>query len=315
MGKDDNNNICPRCQAKDSQVTDIRNGEIVCQNCGLVFEERIIDDTYEKRNFNNENGGNKGESRIGGPMKAGEGNNLGTSSVFYDKNGHARKARTGNGTYSQTPIERNFDEIDKFLGNQGIKKSLIEETKNICDQVTKVLKMKGRNFNTMICAMYFIASRKLGMSKSFKEIEKIFGIEEKKIKKAYNYIKTVVVNSISPEELNETIYNYIRTFCDSYGSLNENGTRKNNELNRLASIVAKNINETSLLEGRNTKTITGLSLLIAYNLVESEEITKTLICKEFGTENTMHTAFEKIKNYLDKIIPQEYKSKINNLSI
>lgn len=44
-------NICPRCNARDSKVTDSRSGEIVCQNCGLVFEERIIDDTYEKKEF------------------------------------------------------------------------------------------------------------------------------------------------------------------------------------------------------------------------------------------------------------------------
>ena len=30
-------NICMRCNARDSQVTDNRNGEIVCSNCGLVF--------------------------------------------------------------------------------------------------------------------------------------------------------------------------------------------------------------------------------------------------------------------------------------
>ena len=311
--KDDNK--CRRCGAKDSEVVDTKNGEIVCQHCGLVFEERIIDEIYEKRNFNNENGGNKSESRIGGPMKAGEENNLGTNSIVYDKNGYARKTRMGNGAYTQTPIERNFEEIEKFLGNQGIKKSLIEETKSIYDQVTKVLKMKGRNLNTMICAMYFIASRKLGMSKSFKDISKIFGIEEKKIKKAYNYIKVVVVNSISPEQLNETINNYIRTFCESNRNENENSIEENNKLINLASDISRNINETRLLEGRNTKTITGLSLLLALNLIESKSINKEIICKEFGTENTMNTAFEKIKNSLDKIIPEEYQSRIKNISI
>ena len=134
-----NDNICPRCGARDSKVTDNRNGEIVCQNCGLVLDERLIDDTYEKRNFSNENGGNKGESRIGGPMKAGEGSNLGSNLVLYDKNGHGRRARGGNGVYNQTPIERNFEEIEKILGNQDIKKSIIEETKDIYNQVTKVL--------------------------------------------------------------------------------------------------------------------------------------------------------------------------------
>ena len=194
-----NDNICPRCNARDSKVTDNRYGEIVCQNCGLVFEERLIDDTYEKRNFSNESGGNKGESRIGGPMKAGEGSNIGSNLIVYDKNGRGRRARGSNGAYNLTPIERNFEEIEKILGNQDIKKSIIEETKDIYNQVKKVLKMKGRNLKTMICAMYFIASKKSNLSKSFKEISKMFWVEEKRIKKAYNYIKTVVVNSLSPK--------------------------------------------------------------------------------------------------------------------
>ena len=298
-------NICPRCNARDSQVTDGRNGEIVCQNCGLVFEERIIDDTYEKRTFNNENGGNKGESRIGGPMKAGEG--IGSNLIIYDKNGQARRARGGNATYNQTPIERNFEEIEKILGNKDIKKSLIEDTKEIYNQVTKVLKMKGRNLKTMICAMYFIASRKANLSKSFKEISKMFGIEEKRIKKAYNYIKTVVVNSLSPEQLNETINNYIRSFCE------ENG--ENNSFIKLASDIAKNINKSGLLEGRNTRTITGIAILIASKLVKTVKINKKIICDEFATENTMDTVFDKIKIALDKIIPDEYASQIKNLSI
>ena len=298
-------NICPRCNARDSQVTDGRNGEIVCQNCGLVFEERIIDDTYEKRTFNNENGGNKGESRIGGPMKAGEG--IGSNLIIYDKNGQARRARGGNATYNQTPIERNFEEIEKILGNKDIKKSLIEDTKDIYNQVTKVLKMKGRNLKTMICAMYFIASRKANLSKSFKEIAKMFGIEEKRIKKAYNYIKTVVVNSLSPEQLNDTINNYIRSFCE------ENG--ENNSFIKLASDIAKNINKSGLLEGRNTRTITGIAILIASKLVKTVKINKKIICDEFATENTMDTVFDKIKIALDKIIPDEYASQIKNLSI
>ena len=305
MKKNYDQNVCPRCNALDSKVIDFRNGELVCQNCGLVFEERIIDDTYEKRTFNNENGGNKGDSRIGGPMKAGEG--MGSNLIIYDKNGQARRPRGSNATYNQTPIERNFEEIDKILGNKDIKKSLIEDTKDIYNQVTKVKKMKGRNLKTMICAMYFIASRNANLSKSFKDISIMFGIEEKKIKKAYNYIKTVVVNSLSPEQLSNTINTYIRSFCE------ENG--ENNNFIKLASDIAKNINETSLLEGRNTRTITGISLVIASKLIKTEKLNKRIICAEFASENTMDIVFDKIKDFLDKIIPAEYKSEINNLSI
>ena len=69
MDKDD---VCPKCKAINSFVNDVRAGEFVCTSCGLVSNERVIDDTYEKRNFGSENGGKGAESRIGGPMKAGE---------------------------------------------------------------------------------------------------------------------------------------------------------------------------------------------------------------------------------------------------
>ena len=55
-------------------------------------------------------------------MKAREGNNLGSNLIYFDRNGGAWKARGGNGAYNQSPIERNFEEIDKILGNKEITK-------------------------------------------------------------------------------------------------------------------------------------------------------------------------------------------------
>ena len=129
-------NICPRCDAHNSEVIDYRNGIIVCQCFGFVFFDRIIDDIYEGKNFNSENGGNRGENCIGTPMKSGERYNLGSNLIYYDRNGVARKAKVGNGAY-QSPIKRNFEEIDKILGNKEISKALIGETKDIYNQVTK----------------------------------------------------------------------------------------------------------------------------------------------------------------------------------
>ena len=40
--------------------------------------------------------------------------------------------------------------------------------------------MKGRNLKCMILDMYFCASKKIGLPRSFKEITDMFGIEEKK---------------------------------------------------------------------------------------------------------------------------------------
>ena len=301
--KDD---ICERCNAKNSLVLDMKMGEVVCRNCGLVAENRIIDDTYEKRNFGAENGGNKNESRIGGPMKAGEGYSLGSSLIKIDKDGNAIKAKSGGGSYSQSPAERNYAEINNLLGNKDIKGTIIEETKMIYDQVTKELKMKGRNFKAMICAMYFIASRNQKVSKSFKDIASMFNIPETKIKKAYNHIKKVVVNVLTVEQQNDTLETYIRDFC--------NNNNEKYEYKMLAIKIAKNINESGLLEGRNTKTIAGLSLFLASKLEKPSHVDKNEICKEFGNVSTIDTAYSKIVDYFDKIIPQDYQKYIKNLT-
>lgn len=297
--------ICERCRAKNSLVLDFKMGELVCKNCGLVAEDRIIDDTYEKRNFGPESGGNKSESRIGGPMKAGEGYSLGSNLIKIDKDGNTIKAKSGGGSYSQSPTERNYAEINNLLGNKDIKGTIIEETKMIYDQVTKELKMKGRNFKAMICAMYFIASRNQKVSKSFKDIANMFNIPETKIKKAYNHIKKVVVNVLTVEQQNDTLETYIRDFCDN--------NKERYEYKILAIKIAKNINESGLLEGKNTKTIAGLSLFLASKLEKPSFVDKNEICKEFGNVATIDNAYSKIEDYFDKIIPENYQKDIEKL--
>ena len=45
-------------------------GTIVCMNCGLVKESKVIDETSEWRNFSNENGDGAGNTRnrVGGKL-------------------------------------------------------------------------------------------------------------------------------------------------------------------------------------------------------------------------------------------------------
>lgn len=299
---------CERCKAKNSFAMDMRNGEYVCTSCGNVAEDRLIDDTYEKRNFGAENGGNKSESRIGGPMKAGEGSNLGSTLITIDKDGNAKKVKLGGGAYNQSSLERNFLEIASILKNKDISDSIVEETKKIYSEVIKELKMKGRNFNEMVYAMYFIASRRQNVSKSFKEIAQMFNVKESKIKKAFNHIKKVVSNALTIEQQNSVLENYITDFCNSNG-INEDYY----EFKSLAITIAKNINESGLLDGKNTKTIAGLSLYIATKLENSNNIGKAEIIDAFISGNTIDSSYNQISDSFDKIIPEKYKGDIEKL--
>lgn len=302
--KDDN--ICRRCGVKDSKVVIPQNGELVCENCGLVYEERIIDETYEKRNFNNESsGGKKVESRISGPMRASDGGCLGTNMVISSRGG--AKMKSASSLSVKTSTERGLEEIQKVLTQIQVEQAMIDETRNLFEQVSKKKKMKGRNLKCMIGAIYFIACRLKNLSKSFKEISKMMKLNEKKIIKAYKFIKDVVVNCSTPERLNEVVKNYISTFCESNSSLAKP------EVKKLAWEIATKINDSSILEGRNTKTIAGLSVFLANKLLDGN-LTKKIIAQNYTSEATLDNVFEKIKDNLEVIIPEKYHSQLDKLT-
>ena len=79
--------ICERCQAKDTIIEDDIEGIVVCTNCGLVLEENIIDEQYEKRTF--EIDSNKTQ-RVGPPTSHEQATESGTYLV-KTKNGYTKK--------------------------------------------------------------------------------------------------------------------------------------------------------------------------------------------------------------------------------
>lgn len=65
---DSSKNRCQDCQQAEF-VMNRAEGTLVCTNCGLVNESRIIDETSEWRNFSNENGdGTNARDRVGGRL-------------------------------------------------------------------------------------------------------------------------------------------------------------------------------------------------------------------------------------------------------
>ena len=72
------NKICVEC----SIFEDEENGISVCKKCGLIYEENMISDEYEKRTFESDNHEIK---RVAPPKKPGEQNDLGTIMAIKEK--------------------------------------------------------------------------------------------------------------------------------------------------------------------------------------------------------------------------------------
>ena len=297
--------ICSRCKSKDSIITDYENGELVCNQCGLVYEERIIVDEDEQRTFADDNGDNQ-IHRVGPPEKPSFGNECGTNLLIRDK-GKTKVIKT----YSKfTKIQKNFIRIDKFLSCYGVIGLIREEIKEIYDKLAKKMNMQGRNLNHIFIGIYYYVCRQLNMAKTIKEIALKFNVTERIIKRAFNSIKKDIVEPPKEDDNNEIIEtekNHIRTFIGA----NVNAY----EVKMLAFQILENINKNELLEGKSPKTVSGLSLLIAYELSNYNSYDKKELYAFFSNKNTLKKTYEEIKDKLQIIVPQNCLDKINNLNI
>lgn len=100
------NEICRRCQSKDSIITAYEDGELVCNQCGLVYEERIIADEDEQRTFADDNGDNQ-IHRVGPPQNPIFGNECGTNLLIRDKG----KTKVIKDYSNNSNISKNFNRI------------------------------------------------------------------------------------------------------------------------------------------------------------------------------------------------------------
>jgi transcription initiation factor TFIIB len=299
MSTNFDNERCTRCNQKDTIITDYESGELVYNNCGLVYEERMIVDEYEKRTFEN-NDGDHQIQRVGPPMKPEYGNECGVDLIIREK-GKTKIIKS----YSKfTKIQRNFCNIQNILSQKQIPKNMIEETKSLYSKFAENKNMQGRKIKNIIIAIFYYVCRKEKTPKTIKEISDMFGLTEREIKKAFNSIKSEIVEPIKDEnEINDIGKNFIQSFIG--------GDIARYELKLLAFKILDNLNQTAILEGKSPKTIAGLSLFLSCKLLNDNLIDKEDFYTKFSNKNTLSKAYNQIKNDIKMIIPQEYADKIN----
>ena len=144
------------------------------------------------------------------------------------------------------------------------------------------------------------------MAKTFKDVANMFpSVTERQIKKAFNDIKSNVVDYDDDEELISMEKNFINLYTERDES--------KYEAKMLSYKIIKNINNNAVLEGKSPITVAGLSLMLSYKLLNDNSDNFKDFFSTFVTKATLKRAFEQIKNNLDMVVPNEYMNKIEDL--
>ena len=115
----------------------------------------------------------------------------------------------------QTKIFKNYKRIQRILTSADVFPNLIEKTKEEYKELAKIKNFQGKNLNYIIIALYYYVCRKENMAKTFKDVANMFpSVTERQVKRAFNDIKSDVVNYDDEDELISMEKNFINLYIE-----------------------------------------------------------------------------------------------------
>jgi len=285
---------CPECGST-KLIYDEQRGEIICSNCGLVIEEKMIDLGQEWRQF--EEGEKK--SRGGAPLTMqkfdrGLTTNVGEMSDIYSL-GSEKKARKFLRLKKwqervSTSIERNLRlamaELRRVASYLNLPNFVKEEASRLYNIVLQRGLVRGRSMESVISSCIYAACRTYNIPRTLDEISAASEVERKEIGRTYRFIMRKMDVKINPSNPKD----YISRFA----SILHLSPKTQNEALR---ILGKAENS-ELTSGRGPAGIAAAALYVAA-LLNDEKKTQREVADVAGiTEVTIRNRY---KELLDKL--------------
>lgn len=214
---------CPECDSP-HLVKDYERGEVVCEKCGLVIDEQIIDPGEPWRTFGpgkEVRGTEKIHAGRVDPLRHDKG--LGSEICGdRDERGKFSKAayrlrKTHERMRVSKPKERStaqaFIELEGHLSRGGLPKIVHEEACNIYLQVRDSNLLRGRSKDDVIAAIVYAACRRGEVPRTADEIEHITAIPKRNILRTYSDLSKKL-NWHLPLSAAEA---YVERFCNLLG--------------------------------------------------------------------------------------------------
>jgi len=204
---------CPECKAENALEQE--SGETVCQECGVVVDEAVVDRGPEWRSFSQEEKNRK--SRVGAPTTKML-HDEGLSSVidWRDEDGYGRsltpkkreqmqRLRTWDERFrAQDAQDRNLKqaltEIERMASAFGLPKNVRETASVIYRRALEDGLLPGRSIEAMATASLYAACRQANVPRTLDEFETVSRVDQREFARAYRYIARELQLAVEPAD-------------------------------------------------------------------------------------------------------------------
>jgi transcription initiation factor TFIIB len=291
---------CPECDSEQLVSSD---DELVCDDCGLVVEEEMIDRGPEWRAFNQ--GERDSKSRVGAPTtQTMHDKGLTTQIDWKDKDAYGRSISSKKRSQMQRlrkwqerirtkdAGERNLQfalsETDRMASALGVPRSVREVASVIYRRALSEDLIRGRSIEGVATACLYAACRQEGIPRSLEEVTAVSRVEQKEIGRTYRYISKELGLKMEPVDPKE----YVPRFCSEL-EVSEEVKMKANEI---IDVTA----EKGLLSGKSP---TGFAAAAIY--------AASLLCNEKQTQR----AVAEVAQVTEVTIRNRYQEQIEAMGI
>src|SRR5210317_886047 len=282
---------CPECESI-NLFFNKEKGEIICRDCGLVVEDKLIDFGQEWRDF--EEGGDSSKRRTGAPITAtqfdgGLGTEIGQRGEIFSLDTKERNKffRLRKWQYRiSTAIERNLKlalaELKRVSSYLKLPKTVEEEAARIYTLAVQRGLVRGRSMESVVAGALYAACRRHDVPRTLDELSESGGIEKKEIGRTYRFVTRELGITIMPSNPAD----YIARFSSSL-KLSPETQSKSVE-------ILEKAQKAELTSGRGPTGIAAAALYVAA-LIHGEKRTQREVADVAGvTEVTIRNRYKEL---------------------
>jgi transcription initiation factor TFIIB len=296
---------CPECGSVDLTYDDQR-GEIICNECGLIVEEKMVD-TGQDAGGQFDKSEKKG--RGGAPISMqkfdkGLTTNVGEISDIYRlEAGQTRKFLRLKKWQERvsTSIERNLRlamaELRRVASFLNLPSVVRDEASRVYNYVLQRGLVRGRSMESVIAACIYAACRSYNIPRTLDEIAGASDVERKEIGRTYRFIVRKLKIKVTPSSPKD--------YISRFSSILHLSPRTQNE----ALKILKKADISELTSGRGPAGIAAAALYVAA-LINDEKKTQREVADVAGiTEVTIRNRYKELIDRLE--LEDKLKAKVN----
>lgn len=276
-------------------IEDHRAGDVICPTCGLVVGDRIVDVGTEWRSFSNEKN-TKDPSRVGAPEnKLLSGGDLSTS-IALGRDGDSEMAnlqrKSGNG--GDRTLLAAFASIREMAARIHLPNSIQDQANKLFKEVLDSKALRGKNSEAQAAACLYIACRKEGVPRTFKEICAVSRTSKKEIGKCFK----LIVRALETNLDHITSEQFMSRFCGNLGI--------SQRVQSGAVAVAKEAVRLDLVAGRSPISIAAAAIYMASQASNDKKSAKEIGEIAGVAEVTIKQSYKLLYPKANELLPESY---------